>query len=288
MLEDFNSSGTVRSPSASAARARFPRGLFQPEGSFRFSSDALLLACFPSLDGVRSALDLGAGCGVVGLALLCRQAGLRVTGIDCQEPLTAAARRNAGMLGFERRYTAHTEDLAATDMPAGFAPGSFDLALANPPYRRPDRGRLPQSASRCIALFERAATTDTLSTPDAFCRAAALALKPGGRFCLVYPAERMAKIQAALEGRGLRLARVLPLVSKAGRSPQLLLLESVNILPAWQGAAPATDAPRNIQTPAHRPLIHRPLIHRPLTLHESGGAFSAEVRAFCPFLAKPR
>lgn len=42
----------------------------QPEKAYRFSTDSILLANFVNLSGVKRAADLGAGCGVVGLAAL--------------------------------------------------------------------------------------------------------------------------------------------------------------------------------------------------------------------------
>ena len=42
----------------------------QPEKGYRFSADSISLADFVDLSGVRRAADLGAGCGVVGLAAL--------------------------------------------------------------------------------------------------------------------------------------------------------------------------------------------------------------------------
>ena len=58
-------------PTIPEARALFPSGLFQPEASFRFSADALHLADFAlsALKGGETVADLGAGCGVIGLAL---------------------------------------------------------------------------------------------------------------------------------------------------------------------------------------------------------------------------
>lgn len=266
MFEGPNGSGTIpeHAHSPSVVRTRFPRGLTQPEGSFRFSSDALLLACFPSLSGVRLALDLGAGCGVIGLALLCRSPGMHVTGVDCLPEVIKAASRNARLLGFGESYTALHADLASPRFHAGQggaspAPGSYDLAIANPPYRQRHRGRLPQSAARLTALFE------TASTQEDFCRAAARALKPGGRFFLAYPATREEELRLTLARHGLRPTRVLPLAPKRSRPPELLLLESAK--------EPWTDGPGCIR-------------EEPLTLHEADGSLTPDALAFCPFLAR--
>ena len=58
------------------ARALFPRGLHQPQDSYRFGADALLLAAFAaeslaSLPGTapRKVAELGSGCGAALLGL---------------------------------------------------------------------------------------------------------------------------------------------------------------------------------------------------------------------------
>ena len=43
---------------------------YQPEKGYHFSADSLLLAEFVASDGADRVLDLGAGCGIVGLAAL--------------------------------------------------------------------------------------------------------------------------------------------------------------------------------------------------------------------------
>ena len=82
--------GESPSPHAEARRA-FPAGLEQPEGSFRFSVDALLLAAFAAsrtADVTIRFIDLGTGCGVVGLAyLLLKSNKCRGACMDCNPEL---------------------------------------------------------------------------------------------------------------------------------------------------------------------------------------------------------
>lgn len=103
-----------------SARKHFPRGLLQPPGSFRFSSDALLLAAFAQtcctervqaghaerVQAPLHVLDIGTGCGVVGLAILCQSPQHRVWGIDILPELIDAARHNAEHLGLADAFTA--------------------------------------------------------------------------------------------------------------------------------------------------------------------------------------
>jgi len=243
-----------------AAQAYFPRGLVQPEGGYRFSADALLLGCFleppPSKGGARL-LDLGTGSGAVALTMLCRFPSMRVVGVDIQSEYLAAAKANAMRLGFGRAFHALCADILAPDVP--LAAGSFDLALANPPYRQRDRGRLPPAPARLLALFEQ---PDTLA---AFCRAAALALRPGGRFGIIFPATRLDELFRRLHDAGLVPRRVLRIHARMGSPPRLLLVEAV----------------KAEQKEGYQPIIDE----RSLALHPMDKGFSAEALAFCPFLA---
>ncbi len=202
------------------ARRFFPRGLFQPEGSFRFSLASLLPAAFAQLQQVDDKLaDLGAGCGVAGFAALLRLPGLQVTAVEREPVLCESIRRNAALLGLTERIRVVEADLGGV-LPEDLR-ASMAVVLANPPYRRRGHGRLPPSGLRARALFEDGPHT----LPD-FCRAAAFCLRPEGRFVAVYPAERLTDLRAALESARLGLSRLRPVRSFADAPDTLVLAEA--------------------------------------------------------------
>ena len=204
------------------ARKYFPRGLIQPTGSFRFSADALLLAEFAAAKTARPlrCLDLGCGCGVVGLGLMLRLPALRCIGVDISPELIAAATQNAAQLGLSERYLPVPGDVRDYKNIAELKPGAFDLVVANPPYRKVGSGRLPPSDLRLTALFE------TNGDITVFAAAAAYALKNNGRFCCVYDAGRLPELCAALEAHGLAPKRMRPVHSRKGEGARLILLEA--------------------------------------------------------------
>lgn len=256
------------------ARAFFPRGLFQPKGSFRFSLDALLLASFlaPARHGQgERLLDLGSGCGVVALGMLRLHPGLEAVGLDIQPELAEAARINAARLGFAHRFTALCGD-AAVPEPPGMQVESFSLVLANPPYRQRGRGRLPASRMRLTALFEEEGGL------AAFCRAAERAITRDGRFGVVFPAHRLEDLLSALHGTGLTPVRLLPVHARAADPAMLVLAEAVK--------ASAPPGRKNFRD-ASGPKTGSPPLDTPLVLHEDRGAavaFTKQALDFCPFL----
>lgn len=186
----------------------FPAGLEQPEGSFRFSTDALLLADFAgqvALPEKAFVADLGTGCGVVALSVLRERASWKAVGVEVQPLLAAAARRNAVSLGLESRFFVVQGDVTSREclrearavLSGGKDgnPGLFDAVTCNPPWRREGAGRLPPSDMRRMALF------GTERTFPAFFSAADGLLRSGGVLAAVSGAERTAELLAALPGR---------------------------------------------------------------------------------------
>lgn len=204
------------------AREQFPRGLQQPEGSFRFSMDALLLAAYarPAQNG--PLLDLGCGCGVIGLAMLLAHPSLHAAGVDIALPLVECSRQNAALLGLEKRFTAHHLDLrmlGKAELP--FAPEEFALVTANPPFRRCNQGRKPQGDMRQDALFE---TAGSLSD---FVKAAGFALKNQGSFYCIWSSERLAELFCTLQAYRLEPKQLLPVQPKPEKECGLVLLRAV-------------------------------------------------------------
>ena len=192
-----------------AAREAFPAGLEQPEGSFRFSADALLLARFTAEQTLpeRAVLaELGTGCGIVSLAVLLEKQAWKSVGLEREEVLAEAAARNAASLGLEENFTPLCGDvnsredlrrmrevLASGENLSG--PPMFDAVMTNPPWRVEGDGRVPPSDLRRRALF------GTAETFREFFSAAEALLKNNGLLTVVAGAERTADLLASLPKR---------------------------------------------------------------------------------------
>lgn len=193
------------------ARAAFPTGLLQPGQGFRFGLDSLLLACFASCKPWNQVLDLGTGCGVVGLGLCLvhMEKNPGVLGLDIQAEMVDAARRNAHRLGLDHMYSARQGDVREYRSNPDIQPESFDLVVCNPPYRQGSQGRQPEDWGKRQACFEESAELRD------FMRVAMYSLKNRGRVSLVYLAERMTFLfhvlaEAKLEPKHVRLVHCSP------------------------------------------------------------------------------
>lgn len=171
-----------------------------PDGCFPLSTDSMVLADFAKLPRSARVLDLGSGCGTLGLLLCAKDDGCTVTGIELTEHAHRCALDNIRANALEGRLYSVCADLRA--MPECIQPGSFDVCVSNPPYF--SGGEL----SRKTPLARR---EDCCSPADLFA-AAAKYLRYGGDFYLVHKPERLAQLcaegsKAGLEPKRLRLVR---------------------------------------------------------------------------------
>lgn len=249
--------------STAEAIIHFPRGLKQPEGSFRFSMDALLLAGYANPGKNNRLLDLGCGCGVIALAALLSHKHLHAVGIDIAPELIDCARQNASLLGLEDRFKAYTLDLrelGASETP--IRPEQFDLVTANPPFRKANQGRKPLGNMRRNALFEFAGTL-----PD-FVKAAGFALRNKGSFYCIWSSERLAELICSLKAYRLEPKQILPVQARPGKECGLVLVKAIKN----GGTGLKLDPPL---------LVYEQKSELP----DSEPMLTMEVLKFCPWLA---
>jgi tRNA1(Val) A37 N6-methylase TrmN6 len=182
--------------------------LRQPLRGHRFGHDSILLAAAVAARAGEHAVDLGAGVGAAGLALARRVEGLTVTLLEIDPALAALSRDNARGNDLTDRVRAVCLDVAASD--AAFAaarlpPQSADHVLMNPPFNAPhnpspDRGR-------------RMARTACDETLELWLAAAARLLRPSGAVTLIWRADGLADVLAALAS-GFGAITVLPVHPK--------------------------------------------------------------------------
>jgi len=176
--------------------------LRQPRSGHRAGHDAILLAAAtPAKSGDRVA-DFGAGVGAAGLALATRVAGIKLVLVEIDPDLAELARGNA-------RTNAIAADIVALDLTdgaesfasAGLAPDSLDVVLMNPPFNDAARHRAsPQKALAHVA---------TATTLESWIHAARRTLKSGGVLTLIWRADGLASVLAALD-RGFGSLAIMP------------------------------------------------------------------------------
>ena len=184
--------------------------LRQPKRGHRVGHDAILLAAATGGRAGEEVADLGAGVGGAGLALARRVDGLKVTLVEIDAALCALAADNIRSNRLDDRVRALALDVTQTNdfARAGLTPESFDRVLMNPPFNDAARQNLSPDAGRRLA---HAALPDTLPR---WIEAAEYLLKPGGVLTLIWRADALAEVLAALNA-GFGGIAVLPVHPRA-------------------------------------------------------------------------
>lgn len=184
---------------------------------YRFSLDPLLLCSFAAGRVAGSVIDLGTGCGVIPLVLARTAEGVQVTGVEVQQDMAELASRNVSLNGLAERVSIVHDDVL--NLRRRFPVSSFDLVVANPPFRRPGTGRLSPRAGRDLARHESTATLED------FLAAAKYLVKPQGSICLVHHPSRLADLICTAAGMKLSPARLRMVHGKAGDEARIVLVE---------------------------------------------------------------
>src|SRR5665647_131259 len=178
--------------------------LRQRKSGHRAGHDAMLLAAAtPARPGDR-VVDFGAGVGAAGLAVAKRVAGIELMLVEIDEMLADLARGNAASNAIAADVIVLDVAAAADGFAAaGLPPDSVDVVLMNPPFNDPARHRASPDNAREIAHV---ATSATL---ESWIHASRRILKSGGVLTMIWRADGLAEVLAAL-GRGFGSLAILP------------------------------------------------------------------------------
>lgn len=182
-------------------------------GTFPLSTDSMALADFVRLPRQAGVLDLGSGCGTLGVLLCAKDESCSVTGVELDANAHAKALENCSNNRLEGRLCSIHADLKA--VPDFLPPGSFDICVSNPPYFT--TGKLSRTTPQA-----RHALSCSL---EQLMHSAAWALKFGGDFYLVHKPERLAEIFVACAPEKLEPKRLCLIRHRADGPVALVLLQ---------------------------------------------------------------
>lgn len=223
--------------------------LRQPKRGHRAGHDAILLAAAtPARPGHR-VVEFGAGIGAAGLSVAQRVAGIDLILVEIDAALALLAGMNANANGLNAKVVALDVTASADAFAAsGLGADSADVVLMNPPFNDAGRHRASPDPARKIAHV---AASDTL---EAWSHAARRVLKSGGVLTLIWRADGLAGVLAALD-RGFGSVEILPVHPNPGAPAIRVLVRAVK-----GGRAPM-------------------VLHPGFALQEAGGSASAEAQA---------
>ena len=187
----------------------------------RFSTDSVLLSAFAKIKGKDRLLDLCTGCGIVAFCAFrgnVTSPSIAVA-MDIQEDAVALMQHTV-KLNELNNFVPILGDL--TEIPekgvAEYGKNFFDIVTCNPPYQTEDSGFVAEKG-RGIQRHELFCST------EAICKAAKVALKYGGRFCLCQRPSRLVDIMVAMRSVDIEPKRLRFIQKTAKAAPWLFLLE---------------------------------------------------------------
>jgi tRNA1(Val) A37 N6-methylase TrmN6 len=212
--------------------------LIQPRGGHRIGSDAAVLAA--AADPAHGRIvDVGAGVGAVGLALISRNERLAADLIEIDSGLARLADANAARNGLAERVRILPIDIhdARARREADLADDGAEAVVTNPPFFDSRAVRASSDTGKDRAHVFPADGTD--ATPlIGWIRASLAILKPGGRFTMIHRPEALGVIVEAAENR-LGAVTVLPVFPREGASAHRLLVSGIKGSRAPLRIAPA-------------------------------------------------
>ena len=195
--------------------------LRQLRSGHRAGHDAMLLAAATSAGAGCRVVDLGAGVGAAGLALARRVEGIDLVLVEIDGTLAELARGNAAANDVAAEVMVlDVEAGAEAFAAAGLPPDSADAVLMNPPFNDAGRHRASPDASRASAHV----AGDGLLA--GWVHAARRILRPGGVLTLIWRADGIADVLAALN-RGFGSLAIQPVHGEAGAPAIRILVRAV-------------------------------------------------------------
>jgi tRNA1(Val) A37 N6-methylase TrmN6 len=221
--------------------------LRQPKSGHRAGHDAVLLAAATSARPGDRVVEFGAGVGAAGLALARRVGTIDLVLIEIDAQFAALARDNAVANAIPAQIVTLDVTAPADAFVAhGLSADSVDAVLMNPPFNDAMRHRASPDRAREVAHMAMPGLLEN------WIHAARRMLKSGGVLTLIWRADGMAEVLAALE-RGFGSLAVLPVHGDAAKPAIRVLVRAVK-----GGKAP-------------------PLIHLGLVLNNESGVPNKQV-----------
>ena len=194
---------------------------------YRFTSDSVLLSRFARVKKGDKIADFCAGSGIVAFHLYAiRRAkfpDLSFTLFEMQEALSLLSVKTARVNGFENFSfeCGRLQDISEKYRE------KFSLIVCNPPY---ERGGF-ENEEYCKAICRKELTI----TLEEIAKAAAFALKFGGRIAMLHRADRLAEVCYTLKAVNIEVKKMQFVGGRYGSKPYLVMIEGV------KGGKPACE-----------------------------------------------
>ena len=199
--------------------------LYQPESGYCYNSDSLFLYDFiDSFSPKGRVLDVGAGCGIVGLLVARDNEKVALEAVEKYAPFVPYAKKNAEENAIS--YKLHEKDFLELD-----ASEKYDYIISNPPF-------YPESVRKSEDEMLRSARYNSNLPLEKFCKKVSQLLKPHSHFIFCYDPLLFGDICTALERVKMRVVDVRFVHPTEKKSASLVLIHARNGSKSFMKIAP--------------------------------------------------
>jgi tRNA1Val (adenine37-N6)-methyltransferase len=185
----------------------------QEKCAMKVGTDAVLLGAWAKTYGVRRALDIGTGTGIIAL-MLAQKCGCTIDAIDIDEVAAGEAKANAGNCPWSDRV--HIHHISLQDF-AKMQDEKYDLVVSNPPYFSDAQPATEESRTK-------ARHTVLLPFTDLINGATKL-LSKEGKFYVILPTKEGELFREMAEAKGLHLRRLTRVKTTPEKPEKRLLMQ---------------------------------------------------------------
>ncbi|MGD9969523.1 MAG: tRNA1(Val) (adenine(37)-N6)-methyltransferase [Sulfuricurvum sp.] len=184
---------------------------YQPDGGYSYNSDSIFLYEFATRFKIcGKVLDVGAGCGIVGLMIGRDFPQITLEAVEKQTIYADFARRNAHINNIP--YTMHEGDFLEHG-----PHGTYDWIVSNPPFYH-------EGAARSEDPMLHTARYNVHMPIQEYAKKISKLLKSNGEAAICYDARQFVALCCAFEDAGLRVVDVQFVHSKQDKPSHLVLL----------------------------------------------------------------
>ena len=181
-----------------------------------FGTDAVLLSRFAAAKNSDTLCDLGTGCGIIALLMLCDGNLKAAYGVDISKEAISLCQKTKEELNLENFFPLCSD---LKDLKGKLPFGEFSLVTCNPPYKAAGAGIVnPDSV-------DRTARHETECTLDDILEVSAKLLSFGGRLCMCHRPERTAELLEKMRKHKIEPKKMRFVAQRKGEEPWLILVE---------------------------------------------------------------
>lgn len=160
--------------------------IIQNKDLYTFTSDSVILANFLKIKNNEDAVEIGCGCGVISILATAKNKCKNIKAFEINSHMAGLAKRNIELNNLQEKIEIILDDVK--NYKKYIKIGETDVIFSNPPYMKEIEEKPNLNKTREFARH------DNLLKIQDLCRCAGQMLKFGGRFYVVYCAERSAEL----------------------------------------------------------------------------------------------